>query len=309
MSTSRSSIDFDRHAERQSSSGANCNDRKRIRRSVGRYIFRMANLYSGADAPGLEPGELTIVLTILDCPAGTERLVNAEHGSFAVFPPNVESPWAVPVGHQSLVVMMPISTILEALCADSVRAVENALWLLAERAFSDSFLGILFRRLWECLETNGIAERNFADGVLISIFSHLLLKTGGCALTAPTVMPLWRLRKVEEYVDSRLGETIDLNELAAVAGVGRRHFGRSFRQQTGETPHRWIMLRRTLRAKEMIDRSDIPLCEIALMCGFASQSHLTIAFKKLLGTTPNRRRQNARALNDTTEMLQLPRAG
>ncbi|EPR21260.1 hypothetical protein L905_07115 [Agrobacterium sp. TS43] len=269
----------------------------------------MANLGAEAEAPNLERGELTIVLTIFDCPAGTECLGDAMHGSFTVFPPNVESPWDVPVGHQSLAVMMPISTILEALYAESVRAVENALWLLAERAFSDTFLEILFRRLWDCLETDGIAERNFADGVLISILSHLLLKTGGSNVPTPTVMPLWRLRKVEEYVDSRLGETIDLDELAAIAGVGRRHFGRSFRQQTGETPHRWIMLRRTQRAKEMIDDTDTPLCEVALMCGFASQSHLTIAFKKLLGTTPNRRRQNARALNDTTEMLLLPRAG
>jgi AraC family transcriptional regulator len=203
----------------------------------------------------------------------------------------------VPYDHLQLVVMMPISTILEVLGTDSIGPVVDALWVLAERAFADSFLEVLFLRLWNGLEGDGLAERNFVDGILISILSHLLLRTGCAAETAtPTVMPLWRLRRVEQYVDTRLGQSIALDELAAVAGVSRRHLTRSFRQQTGETPHRWIMLRRTERAREMIDQTDTPLSEIALICGFASQSHLTMVFKKLFGISPNRWRRRVQVL-------------
>ncbi|MCA1731892.1 MAG: helix-turn-helix domain-containing protein, partial [Actinobacteria bacterium] len=40
------------------------------------------------------------------------------------------------------------------------------------------------------------------------------------------------------------------------------------------------------RAKELLISTTLPLAEIALLCGFANQSHLTRHFKRLFGASP-----------------------
>jgi AraC-like DNA-binding protein len=43
---------------------------------------------------------------------------------------------------------------------------------------------------------------------------------------------------------------------------------------------------RIARAKKMLSETDLPIADIALRAGFASQSHFTTTFRKLVWTTP-----------------------
>lgn len=96
-------------------------------------------------------------------------------------------------------------------------------------------------------------------------------------------------------MEAHLHRDIPLIDLAAVAGWSVRHFSRRFRQETGRTPHDWILGKRVERAKDLLGKPKLPLAEIALSCGFADQSHFTTAFRRLTDTTPLRwRRQNLR---------------
>jgi AraC family transcriptional regulator len=54
------------------------------------------------------------------------------------------------------------------------------------------------------------------------------------------------------------------------------------------------MQRRLDRAKELLASTDGSLCEIADICGFSSQSHLTTSLKQATGMTPHRWRQHFR---------------
>lgn len=104
-----------------------------------------------------------------------------------------------------------------------------------------------------------------------------------------------RLRRVEAFVDAHLDQPIDLLALASVAALSPSHFARAFRATTGEPPHRWLMARRIERAKEMILRTRLPIAEIALACGFASQSHMNDVFRRHMLATPRRWRLTGRA--------------
>ncbi len=79
---------------------------------------------------------------------------------------------------------------------------------------------------------------------------------------------------------------LDLQTLAAEAGYSRAHFARMFRAATGQTPHRYLLHLRLTRAQKLLERRDNALVDIAAMCGFSSQSHMTTAFRQLLGLTP-----------------------
>lgn len=107
-------------------------------------------------------------------------------------------------------------------------------------------------------------------------------------------LPPGAMRRVQEYVDTHLSESMDLAELAAVAGLSVYHFARAFKQSAGVTPHHHLVRRRVERAQEMLARSELPLSEIALATGFSDQSHLARHFRQLVGITPGQFRWSQR---------------
>lgn len=88
------------------------------------------------------------------------------------------------------------------------------------------------------------------------------------------------------YVDDRLASDLDLAELAQQAGVSRFHFLRLFKNTFGTTPHRYIVDRRLAAARSMLRETTLPIAQIALATGFASQSHLSSAMRRATGLSP-----------------------
>ncbi len=107
-------------------------------------------------------------------------------------------------------------------------------------------------------------------------------------------LPPGAMRRVREYVDAHLGESMDLAELAAIAGLSVFHFARQFKQSAGVTPHHYLVRRRIERAQDMLARTDLALSEIAVAAGFSDQSHLSRHFRQMLGTTPREFRWSQR---------------
>ena len=89
------------------------------------------------------------------------------------------------------------------------------------------------------------------------------------------------------FIDDRIDASISLDDLANAAGLSRFHFVRCFRQSTGMTPHRYVLERRVVRARELLCGTRMPITEIALHCGFASASHLAAQFRRFTGTAPS----------------------
>jgi AraC family transcriptional regulator len=95
-----------------------------------------------------------------------------------------------------------------------------------------------------------------------------------------------KVRRLTEYIDSRLHEQLNLEALAAVAGVGVWTFARHFRESFGRTPHAYVIERRIDWARNLLAQSRLPIKEVASVCGFADQAHMTRVFQTHLHTTP-----------------------
>lgn len=78
---------------------------------------------------------------------------------------------------------------------------------------------------------------------------------------------------------------VTLAELAAMVGLTRFHFLRSFARETGLTPHAFQVQARLHLARRMI-AGGMPLADVAAEAGFADQSHLTRLFGRSYGMTP-----------------------
>lgn len=103
-----------------------------------------------------------------------------------------------------------------------------------------------------------------------------------------------RFDRVIDYMHAHLDEAIQLDDLAAVAGLSRFHFLRQFRAHHHVTPHKMLMALRLHAAKGWLARGTAP-AEVALRAGLADQAHLTRAFTQRYGVSPARyQRQVAR---------------
>ncbi|MBK3745322.1 helix-turn-helix transcriptional regulator [Paraburkholderia aspalathi] len=219
----------------------------------------------------------------------------AEAGQMLVVPADIESQWDVDGGRKILVLAVPNETVRNVLGPSCPQRIGDAFWKLTEHTWADPFIEVMMNRLWESTAGNEAADSYLTDGLFLSILSQLLIRAGtSLQLNSNVALPQWRFKRVQQFVDSRLGDEINIDELASAAGLSRRHFSRSFAQETGETPHRWLMQQRLEKAKEMLSTTDFALCEIAEICGFSSQSHLTTTLKQATGMTPRNWRQHHR---------------
>ncbi len=98
--------------------------------------------------------------------------------------------------------------------------------------------------------------------------------------------------KCISYMEENFKEEISLEKLGEISGYSNIHTMRIFKKETGQTPHEWLTEIRLKRAKEMLSTEDMALAEISEKCGFKSDSHFKILFKKLTGFTPGAYRKN-----------------
>lgn len=99
------------------------------------------------------------------------------------------------------------------------------------------------------------------------------------------------LVKVTEYINEHLSQGIKLEDLASEIGITQFHFSRLFKKSTGMSPHQYVMQQRIEKAKQLLKKANLPISNIALDCGFNSQSHLGKYFRAITGMTPKAYRQ------------------
>jgi AraC-like DNA-binding protein len=97
---------------------------------------------------------------------------------------------------------------------------------------------------------------------------------------------LVHLRRARDHIDRRYAEPLDLDGLAAVAGVSKYHFARCFEAAYGETPIRYLTRRRIERAQDLLRHANLTVTEICMAVGFASLGSFSTRFRQLVGETP-----------------------
>jgi len=91
--------------------------------------------------------------------------------------------------------------------------------------------------------------------------------------------------RVRAYLDAHVAETVPLARLAEMAGLHPLSLIRAFRRTQGMPPHAYQTSRRVAQAQALL-RQGLAPAAVAHDCGFADQSHLTRAFKRVVGVPP-----------------------
>jgi AraC family transcriptional regulator len=102
-----------------------------------------------------------------------------------------------------------------------------------------------------------------------------------------------RMRLLDEFIDAGLEGSLSVQAMAGLLELSEGFFMRAFKQATGKSPHSYLIDRRLAKARALLRDSTASLSGIALACGFASQAHMTTAFKQRLGISPAQLRKNS----------------
>lgn len=139
------------------------------------------------------------------------------------------------------------------------------------------------------LEAGAPSGRLYAESLAQALAIRFLCvgnQNGHRVSSRASELPARIFRRVREKMDAGLHADLSLLEIAAESGYSRTHFLRMFRASTGMTPHQYLMTLRIDRAKELLANPNSNLIDVATICGFSSQSHMTTVFRRLVGLTP-----------------------
>ncbi|MBT2517711.1 DJ-1/PfpI family protein [Streptomyces sp. ISL-90] len=119
-------------------------------------------------------------------------------------------------------------------------------------------------------------------------------RSGGQAQYVPRSVPepLGDLfAATREWAIARLDEPLTVASLARHARVSPRTFSRRFVEDTGYTPMQWVLRARVDVARELLERSDLGVEQIADRVGLGTGSNLRLHFQRILGTSPSEYRR------------------
>lgn len=95
-----------------------------------------------------------------------------------------------------------------------------------------------------------------------------------------------QLIQVTDYINDHLAQDIKLSDLGKLLGMSQFHFARLFKQSIGVAPHQYVLQQRLERAKQLLKETELPVMEIAMLCGFSSHSHLGKWIRQSTGMAP-----------------------
>ena len=142
---------------------------------------------------------------------------------------------------------------------------------------------------------NGIELANAAARYIF----HERLRDGGEAQIPRRLQPVGyqvpdKLREAILLMERNIAEPLTQNELAAYLDLSVRQVQRIFRQYLGVTPVRYYLNVRLDRARGLVTQTEIPIMDIAALCGFMRAEQLSRAYTKRFEITPMRDRIEGR---------------
>ncbi|WP_398483636.1 helix-turn-helix domain-containing protein [Tardiphaga sp.] len=233
--------------------------------------------------------QLTPRLMISLCLSGSGRLRRStEHGavegvmrpgSFALALPNTQGSGFTPAAD-----MLGLSIGSAELESFGLLAAEDLI-PAASAIRNDPLISSVMRAIWLDAEANGMSSLFFQHGVALILKRLTDMQSAALPDTVSRPLPLQRLAHIREMIDARLGDDLNVGDLAREARLDVRSFTRAFRSATGLAPYEYLTMRRLERARELL-QTERSITEIAMSVGYANPSKFAAAFRRLYDCSP-----------------------
>ncbi len=153
-------------------------------------------------------------------------------------------------------------------------------------------LDILFRDIYNALTLDPAYGNMRASGELY----RFLLEYNRQIAEIPEVTEKSNrvINRIVDFINEHYSEEISLEMLCeAAGGLSEQYLCRLFKQNIGMRPIEYILKKRIGIARSYLEKTDMPINDIAQMTGFNNTSYFYRNFKKFTGTSPLSYRQSA----------------
>ncbi|NKY84543.1 GlxA family transcriptional regulator [Nocardia veterana] len=124
-------------------------------------------------------------------------------------------------------------------------------------------------------------------------------RAGGQAQYVPTPVPAGAtdpgLAATLQWALARLDTVLTIGDLARHSGLSERTLARRFHAELGTSPLRWLLSQRIIRARELLETTDLAVDLVAQRCGLGSAANLRAHFGREVGIAPSEYRRSHRS--------------
>jgi AraC-like DNA-binding protein len=157
----------------------------------------------------------------------------------------------------------------------------------ADPAVTDLFLEIITE-----LQTKRALYEAICTAKLLELIGHLARKEADEKISRDRYGS--QISFVIQNMNREFYEDRTLEDYADMCKMSRFHFLRVFKEVTGQSPMEYRNSIRIEHAKRMLEEEDIPISDVGLRVGYASPSYFCDAFKKKVGSSPQKYKQNTK---------------
>ncbi len=210
-----------------------------------------------------------------------------EPGALALY--DLRQSWAAYLRDpfDNLSMFLPVSSFQELAAERNQRFLELR-WDVRDKPYDD-VMQSLGRAILPALARPNELSRLYLDHVFLAVRDHLADTYGefvGNPRRDQRGLTNRQIRSALEYIEANVADDIGLGDIAGATGVSVSSLTRGFRTALEVAPHRWVLNRRIALAQRLMSTGKTPLSEIAVLCGFADQSHLARVFMRHVGESP-----------------------
>lgn len=156
--------------------------------------------------------------------------------------------------------------------------------------FQDELTG-LFGELFE-LEGSAESKEWASTGILYKMLALWHRESSASGLRADTgAIGTGYVQKAIQYMRLNYSEPLSITAIAAYVGLERSYFSKLFKQQTGTSPHAYLLIVRLEKAVDLLLKTDLTIEQIAYSAGFGSLHHFSAMFAERYKQPPSQFRK------------------
>lgn len=146
-------------------------------------------------------------------------------------------------------------------------------------------LSEIFKNLIRAKKLFGMSKRLYIQGKLMELISLIEFENSQ-KYVGKYKSYVGDVEEACRFAAENFEQPIQLCDMALNVNLSAGFFHKVFKEIKGITPTEYITKIRLEAAKDMLKRTNISLSEIAVSCGFSSQSYFNYVFKKYTNLTP-----------------------
>jgi AraC family transcriptional regulator len=217
----------------------------------------------------------------------------AAHGMI-IQPPNAHVSIHIDNPHRFHVLAVPYQKLLALVEGDMLPA-DGDFGHLSCVPFANAELFNLVGSLRAEAEAGNPRGITYAQGGLMMLAATLVgLAQNSLAAVSRGGLAPWQIQRATEMMANSEESDISLVAMANAVGLSSYHFCRAFKQSTGMPPHRYQIMLRIERAKDMLANSSLSISDVAAAVGYHDQGQLARLFRRQVGVTPSQYRRARR---------------